>query len=202
MQLYYKAAALVSMREWVTNLDTRVLKIEGHDLLLGWHAFIWYRKDKNHSYFKNHCVRKALITVWNSVKPLIYENTPIWVSPVEAFSHPHTMRADKLIRYEDILDTQGELRPMQVIVSPNYRQDWWTRVLLQSRYTKDLKKTGFYKEYGKFDEILFGPTDQLIRKFYNYLLEIKMSDETMKECMVKWACNLGRNIDLDIWEQI
>ena len=37
---------------------------------------------------------------------------------------------------------------------------------------------------------------------YDYLLEIKMQDEMVKECMIRWAQNIGHNIDIDPWLQI
>ena len=32
---------------------------------------------------------------------------------------------------------------------------------------------------------------------YNHLLEISMEDEVVKERMIKWAQNIGHNIDID-----
>lgn len=37
---------------------------------------------------------------------------------------------------------------------------------------------------------------------YTYLLEIKTEDEMVKECMVRWAQNLGYSIDLEDWERV
>ena len=32
---------------------------------------------------------------------------------------------------------------------------------------------------------------------YDYFLETKMQDEIVKECMIRWAQNIGHNIDID-----
>ena len=37
---------------------------------------------------------------------------------------------------------------------------------------------------------------------YNYLLELKPQDEIVKECMIKWAQNVGHTINLKSWSQI
>lgn len=37
---------------------------------------------------------------------------------------------------------------------------------------------------------------------YEFLLQIKMQDEVLKDCMVKWTQHLGHNIDIDHWSQI
>lgn len=33
------------VKEWTTLENTRTLKLEGHDLTCGWHAFAWYGRD-------------------------------------------------------------------------------------------------------------------------------------------------------------
>lgn len=51
-------------------------------------------------------------------------------------------------------------------------------------------------EHTPFDKLLQGSTDKLIKKMYEFVLNIKMEDE-IKDCMVKWAQNFGYNIDID-----
>uniref|UniRef100_A0A803TP05 Reverse transcriptase domain-containing protein n=1 Tax=Anolis carolinensis TaxID=28377 RepID=A0A803TP05_ANOCA len=41
LQLYYDAAALEWVKEWVTLRKTRILALEGQDLNKGWHAYLW-----------------------------------------------------------------------------------------------------------------------------------------------------------------
>lgn len=93
-QLYYRAAALVWIKDWILEEDQRLLKPEGSDLLLGWHAFVWYDKIKTHKYFLNHCLRKALYYVWSKVRDSTYVKIPDWVSPLEEFMHP-ALRTEK-----------------------------------------------------------------------------------------------------------
>ena len=49
---------------------------------------------------------------------------------------------------------------------------------------------------------MFGSNKKAIKKMYDFLLQIKMQDEIVKECMIRWAQNIGHNIDIDQWLQI
>lgn len=63
-ELYYQASALTWLKEWVNLKNRRLLLIEGHDLQLGWHAFLWYGRSTAHKYFQRHYVRNA----WSSLR--------------------------------------------------------------------------------------------------------------------------------------
>ena len=58
--LYYRACILDWIKEWITLENDRLLILEGHDLQLGWHAYLWYKKDKEQKNFNSHMIRKAL----------------------------------------------------------------------------------------------------------------------------------------------
>ena len=59
-----------SFRKW------QLLKLEGHDLNLGWHAFLWYQKAKDKKQFKNHVIRNALNWVWTKLREENYQKVP------------------------------------------------------------------------------------------------------------------------------
>lgn len=123
-QWYYRAGALIWLKEWISIEDSRLLKLEGSDLSLGWHAFIWYDKVKTHKYFSNHCIRKALLSVWDKVKHCIYEKIPICVSSVVGFAHPSIRVGVKVIRHADLLDEAGNLKLKQELQQQNFHRDW------------------------------------------------------------------------------
>lgn len=66
-----------------------------------------------------------------------------------------------------------------------------------TRYVKDAKAYGFYKEPKALDQILLGTDEKLINKIHSYLLSIKMEDEQVKEMMIIWARNFGYILELD-----
>ena len=84
--LYYKTHAMVWRKEWITLENKRLLKLEGHDLKMGWHAYVWYGKYKEQSHFAEHILRKALCLVWQKFQTQTYKKIPIWVAPIEAFT--------------------------------------------------------------------------------------------------------------------
>lgn len=57
----YQAASLVWIKDWVILKDMRTLALEGHDIPLGWHFYLW-SDDKISKTFKNHSIRSLLKT--------------------------------------------------------------------------------------------------------------------------------------------
>uniref|UniRef100_A0A2D4ERU7 Reverse transcriptase domain-containing protein n=1 Tax=Micrurus corallinus TaxID=54390 RepID=A0A2D4ERU7_MICCO len=55
-ELYYQAAILNWVKDWVKLRGKRILTI-GHDLQEGWHAYLWEKKGKIHAYFNRHLIR-------------------------------------------------------------------------------------------------------------------------------------------------
>nr|BAM62877.1 L1-encoded reverse transcriptase-like protein [Protobothrops flavoviridis] len=106
-ELYYQAAALTWIRDWITLENKRCLHLEGYDLQQGWHAHIWMGQSRNHQYFLRHKVRQELIKSWNIVKRQYYTKIPAWLSPLEAVTYPNLYRKDKAIIYKDILTEEG-----------------------------------------------------------------------------------------------
>uniref|UniRef100_A0A670Z3Q8 Reverse transcriptase domain-containing protein n=1 Tax=Pseudonaja textilis TaxID=8673 RepID=A0A670Z3Q8_PSETE len=67
-ELYYQAANLMWVNEWITLRKTRLLTLECHDLLLGWHAFLWYKGTKTQGYFRRHYIQESLWLNWEKIK--------------------------------------------------------------------------------------------------------------------------------------
>lgn len=51
----------------------------------------------------------------------------------------------EIIRYSDLLDEADNLKSKQDLQLQNVYLDWWSRVQIELRYTKD-RLCGFYKE--------------------------------------------------------
>lgn len=104
-------------------------------------------------------------------------------------------------RYEDLLDNKNQLKSTENLKKRDADLSWWERAQLESRYAKD-KQIGFYEQLTEIDKILIHTDEKLIKKLYGVMLEMKTQDEVVKCSMVKWAQNLGHNIDLDQWSKI
>uniref|UniRef100_A0A8C6XLP4 Reverse transcriptase zinc-binding domain-containing protein n=1 Tax=Naja naja TaxID=35670 RepID=A0A8C6XLP4_NAJNA len=116
--------------------------------------------------------------------------------------HPHLLRYDKIITYEELLDEKGELQTRQQLTEQGIELEWWAYLQLQSKYLKDKKELGISKTRTELDEILLGPDEKMIKKTYQVLLEAKLEEEKVKETMIIWMRNFGYNINLDDWQKI
>lgn len=128
--LYYRAAALALLKEWFTLEDRRLLKLEGHDLALGWNAFLWYEKVSTQKYFKQHWLRAALLKVWDPMYRRFYIKKSRLIVPLEAFTLPNVFTGEELLRYQDILDEKDCLNLPEHL-------SWWNKTQLESINNKD-----------------------------------------------------------------
>uniref|UniRef100_A0A2D4IH83 Reverse transcriptase domain-containing protein n=1 Tax=Micrurus lemniscatus lemniscatus TaxID=129467 RepID=A0A2D4IH83_MICLE len=79
-ELYYQAAVLSWIKDWVKLRYKRILTLEGHDLI-GWHAFLWENKSNVHTYFNQHLIRDSLITTWKeNQRQALYGNPTMAVN--------------------------------------------------------------------------------------------------------------------------
>ena len=62
--------------------------------------FYGTKKDKEQKGFNLYMIRRALLG--KKIIQQIYQKTPGWVSPIEAFMQPHLMTEAKLLRYQDL----------------------------------------------------------------------------------------------------
>lgn len=114
--LYYYSSALLWIKEWMTLKNQRLLNLEGFDLQIGWHAFLWDEKKAilKHSYFERHTIRKSLIKIWEVIRDKTYRRLPKWISPIEAITHPNFLDPEKIITYQLLLDEKGELKHKKI----------------------------------------------------------------------------------------
>ena len=121
--------------------------------------------------------------------------------PIEAFALPHLRENKKIVRYSEVLNIDGSIKIQQELVDQGTEIDWWPRSQLISRYTKD-KQQRFYQENTPFNRTLLESERKCITFLYNFLLDFETQDEVVKACMIKWALNIGHNIELNQWKQI
>uniref|UniRef100_A0A8C7E3S4 Reverse transcriptase domain-containing protein n=1 Tax=Naja naja TaxID=35670 RepID=A0A8C7E3S4_NAJNA len=199
-ELYYEAAIANWLRDWAKLEKRRILILEGFDLQLGWHAFMWDEKYKNHAYFRRHYVRNVLISVWEKMKKNFYLKVPLWISTLEAVTHPNVMDYDNIIRYKDLLLETGELKNKNQIIIQGKEISWWPFLQIQTQYKKDLQQFGFSTNIQEFDKIWLGEEKKSISRIYRFFLNHKLKGETMMATMIKWTKNMAHNIEIDEWE--
>uniref|UniRef100_A0A670ZAD8 Reverse transcriptase domain-containing protein n=1 Tax=Pseudonaja textilis TaxID=8673 RepID=A0A670ZAD8_PSETE len=201
-ELYYWAANLLWLKDWVNLRNKRTLVLEGHDLQRGWHAFLWDVGKTKQAYFHRHLIRDSLLTNWKKICKKHYLKIPIWLSTMEAMVHPNNLDITKTTKYKDLLDPLGKLRTRQDLQEQGFKIDQWLYIQIHSRYKQDIKEFGIYSKLQHLDKILLGSNKKNISKFYKYLLEVELEQEIVKGNMIMWSRNIGRSITLTEWEKI
>lgn len=78
--------------------------------------------------------------------------------------------------------------------------NWFQYNQLRLEFNKDKKKDGIESNWTEFDKVILGGEKGFIKKTYKFLLNIMMEEETIKESMVKWMQNIGKEISFKMWE--
>uniref|UniRef100_A0A2D4IUP1 Uncharacterized protein n=1 Tax=Micrurus lemniscatus lemniscatus TaxID=129467 RepID=A0A2D4IUP1_MICLE len=116
------------VKEWITLRSTRLLTLEGHDLLLGWHAVLWYKGSKTHGYFRRHYIRETLLLNWEKIKRQHYLKIPVWLSTLKAFSYSVIYKMEQTVRCGKILNEKSELKSMQALEEQGVKMNWFSYV--------------------------------------------------------------------------
>uniref|UniRef100_A0A803TDZ5 Reverse transcriptase domain-containing protein n=1 Tax=Anolis carolinensis TaxID=28377 RepID=A0A803TDZ5_ANOCA len=201
LQLYHEACGLMWIRDWTTLKKTKLLTLEGVDLRFGWHAYLWYEKRKIDRNFGDHFIRSSLIKIWDKYKRRIFLKTPLWVSPLEACQR-REMGGILWPKYKDILTKEkGIFEPKtQEILSQDFKNIGWFQYAQIKEYFNIDKKIGFEDKETCWDKII-QLESKIISKIYKKILEWKTEQVSIKECMTKWARNIGYPIKLEEWEK-
>uniref|UniRef100_G1KVN4 Reverse transcriptase zinc-binding domain-containing protein n=1 Tax=Anolis carolinensis TaxID=28377 RepID=G1KVN4_ANOCA len=178
----------------------KLLTLEGYDLRVGWHSYVWYEREKKEKNFGNHFIRSSLLCTWQKYKKFFHSKTPLWLSTMEAKQRRllgwsnWPVYKDLLIKGSSTLKSHEEVKQKFTHIS------WLHYMQIKEQYNKD-REIGFCQSEQFWDKIL-GTENKIITKIYNKLLEWSTEEETVKNCMIKWADNLRRPITLAEWESI
>uniref|UniRef100_A0A803T4B4 Reverse transcriptase domain-containing protein n=1 Tax=Anolis carolinensis TaxID=28377 RepID=A0A803T4B4_ANOCA len=202
LELYYEAAALTWVRDWVTLEKKRILALEGVELRRGWHSYLCKDKIKIEKNFKNHFIRAALIRIWDKYKFRFHTKTPMWFSPIEA-NHRRESSTDQWLTYKQLLTLNNQeikLKTHEEIRKVDPNSSWLHYWQIREEYKED-KEKGFETTEKFWDKILKINT-KLLRILYKQLLIWALEEEQIKEVMIKWARAVGHTIHLSQWEEI
>uniref|UniRef100_R4G9D8 Reverse transcriptase domain-containing protein n=1 Tax=Anolis carolinensis TaxID=28377 RepID=R4G9D8_ANOCA len=200
---YYEACSLVWVKDWATLKNTKLLILEGHDLRSGWHDYLWYSKRKTEKNFGNHYIRASLIRVWEKYKKRLYRKTPLWVSPIEA-KHKRELGIENWLRYQQILkkldNEELMIKTYEELKQEHQKITWFQYFQIVQCYKEDAK-TGFTVKSGPW-EVIMQKDKKIIRILYQLLLQWSTEEEQIKNCQIKWAKDIGQNININQWEEI
>uniref|UniRef100_A0A670HXR6 Reverse transcriptase domain-containing protein n=1 Tax=Podarcis muralis TaxID=64176 RepID=A0A670HXR6_PODMU len=202
LQLYYEAACLCWVKDWIVLENLDVLDLEGFDARFGWHAYLWQDKERVHKGFSHHIVRGALLEVWNRTKRLLEKGIPWWLSPVNISSLKNLNTRSQRWTYEDLLTKSDKGWRIKSFEELKDKSIGWLQVHQINALWNEHKKIGMNEKKSKFQvEILEGKS-KLLSKMYNQLLEWDTKDEEVKEVMIKWAIDLGYSLEYERWVKL
>uniref|UniRef100_A0A803TK04 Reverse transcriptase domain-containing protein n=1 Tax=Anolis carolinensis TaxID=28377 RepID=A0A803TK04_ANOCA len=200
LKMYYEANNLIWIKDWILLKNRKLLNLEGWDLSSGWHSYLWYEKTKKEKSFNNHFLRSSLIKTWSKYKLRMYNRTPRWLSPLEA-SQRRLLGWTDWPRYGEIIKKERqehELLSQQEIKDKYSNITWLQYWQLKEFFNKD-KSHGFMDKENKWDKVWISD-NRTLSKIYKYLNEWNTETEIVKNCMTKWAKNIGRSILMAEWE--
>lgn len=203
LSLYYEAACLLWLKDWIRLENRDILDLEGFDNRYGWHSYLWYEKVKVHRGFLNHIFRGPLFQVWERNKNILERKTPWWISPIEVLTIKKINMEGKNATYEELTwktDQGIKLRPYEEI--KNLFTGWLQYHQVNDLLKEDKKKVGFEDKKSKFNVEVIEGKNKTLSRMYDILLEWYTKDEEVKEAMIKWAIDIGYNIDFERWLEL
>uniref|UniRef100_A0A670IBL2 Reverse transcriptase domain-containing protein n=1 Tax=Podarcis muralis TaxID=64176 RepID=A0A670IBL2_PODMU len=203
MKLYYEAACLCWVKEWIKLENNELLDLEGFDNRFGWHAYLWCEKKRVHKGFGDHIFRGSLIEVWERYKNILEPKVPHWLSPLEVISVKKINMRSKWGTYGELMINEGgkwRLKPYELVKEHMY--DWLHYRQVNETIKKDLKEKGYAEKESVFQRDIINNEYKILSKMYKILLEWHTKDEEVKSVMIQWAKDFGYNIQFEEWEKL
>uniref|UniRef100_A0A670KIE8 Reverse transcriptase domain-containing protein n=1 Tax=Podarcis muralis TaxID=64176 RepID=A0A670KIE8_PODMU len=203
MRLYYEAACLCWLKEWVKLENKELLDLEGFNNKFGWHAYLWCEKKRVHKGFGNHIFRGSLIEVWDRYKNILEPKIPHWLSPLEIMCVKKINMRGKWGKYGEMVTNEGgkwKIKPYDQVKVFTY--DWLHYFQINEMFKKEVKERGYEEKESRFQKDIINNEYKNLSKMYKILLEWNMKDEEVKSVMVLWARDFGYNIKLEDWERL
>uniref|UniRef100_A0A670HYC8 Reverse transcriptase domain-containing protein n=1 Tax=Podarcis muralis TaxID=64176 RepID=A0A670HYC8_PODMU len=202
LKLYYEAACLCWVKDWITLENTDLLDLEGVDNRFGWHAYLWLNKGKVHKGFTNHIIRGSLYEVWEKYKKMLEQKTPWWLSPTNILSIRRINEEEQKLTYEDLLiRSQDSWKLKSYEELKDKLKGWLQYHQINALWTED-KKSGMNEKKSRFQIEIIENKTKIVSKMYNILLDWDMKKEETKEVMIKWRIDLGHNIEYEKWAKL
>uniref|UniRef100_A0A670IGS1 Reverse transcriptase domain-containing protein n=1 Tax=Podarcis muralis TaxID=64176 RepID=A0A670IGS1_PODMU len=197
LKLYYEAASLCWIRDWITLENTDLLDLGGSDNRFDWHSYLWQNKERIHKGFSNHIIRGPLLEVWERNKKLLEWKTPWWLSPMDILIIKKVNMEGVRLTYEDLLTRTDSGWRMKTFEELKDRLSGWLQFhQINAIWTAD-KKMGMNDKKSRFQIEIIEGKHKLLSKMYDILLEWDTKDEEIKGVMTRWAMDPGYNIEYD-----
>lgn len=205
LKSYYMATVMVWLKEWLLLDDDKLLALEGFNMRFGFHGYLFYDKKKVHKNCVNHVICRTLLFVWEKLKPRLCYRIPQICSPHEAFFGKESIPKLKWLRYRDLIKSNmeaEELKSQEELRQTEIECHWYLYRQLRERWKLDRKMTGINKNITDWEEIINKGKRKLITRYYKLLLTWETEEEIIRESMVRWAQNMGKNLEYAKWVNV
>lgn len=69
-------------------------------------------------------MRNSLIKTWETIKNKLYQKTPMWITPIEAFKHPNLIDWHQIKTYKDLIGIDGKIKTVQELEETGIKLSW------------------------------------------------------------------------------
>lgn len=83
--------------------NRNLLNLEGPNNIYGWHAYLWYEKNKIGGFFTHHYIRRNIFNVWFKYKKYTAEMKPLWIVPAEVIKPYSEHHGEDWLTYRNLL---------------------------------------------------------------------------------------------------
>uniref|UniRef100_A0A670J9A9 Reverse transcriptase domain-containing protein n=1 Tax=Podarcis muralis TaxID=64176 RepID=A0A670J9A9_PODMU len=203
IRLYYEAACICWIKDWIKLEDKELLDLEGVSNRFGWHAYLWCDKKRVHRGFSNHIFKGPLIEVWERYKNLLEPKTPHWLSPLEIMGVKKINMREKWGKYGEMVTKEGgkwKIKPYDQVKMLIY--DWLHYFRINEMFKKEVKERGYEGKKSAFQNEIIDNDCKNLSRMYKMLLAGTMEGEEVKSVMVQWERDFGYNIQPEDWERL
>ena len=203
IKLYYHAAKLVWILDWIHKPFDRYLILEKPNNKLGFHELLWPAIKQKQKLEDQHWLRSSLMKTWRKYQIRISPDISPFKIPAERIFEISNVKPVKVMSYDDLVNSNGYCKTYEELENRGDKISWFTHLQWQTRWKYDLLNYGNkLRMKTEFEQMVNIPKPHVLSKIYVLLLKYETEMEQTKICMVKWMQNLNEQISFGEWEYL
>ena len=201
IRLYYHAAKLVWIMDWINKPFYKYLSLEKPKSKIGFHELLWSADGPKQKLEDRHWLRNSLLSTWRKFQLRISPDISPLKVPAERIYEITNVKPMKVMSYDDLTDVNGHYKSYENLENGGGKITWFTHLQWLTRLKHDLlNHDNKLRDKTEFEHIVKNAKPHVLSKIYLLLLKYDTEMEQTKHCMVKWMQNLGELIPFETWE--
>lgn len=115
-------------------------------MLHGWHAYLFYQKNKNAKLFSHHVIRNSLYLIWRKYSRFMGGQRPSQLVPIEIIKLHSEYSSDEKLNYDELTYWKSNEITLKEEKDIPANLRWWRYSQIKSLFEMDKRKFGFKKE--------------------------------------------------------